>query len=50
MVHVSAIGRCILSRISTCIFLLLSLRSNNKDEFSDGKLLLFFSNNFKVFI
>ena len=49
MVHVSATGKCTLNRISTCIFLLLSSRSNNKMNFQTESY-YFFSNNFKIFV
>ena len=49
MVHVSATDRCSLNRISTCIFLLLSSRSNNKMNFQTENY-FFFSNNFKIFV
>ena len=49
MVHVSATDRCSLSRISTCIFLLLSSRSNNKMNFQTESY-FFFHNNFKIIV
>ena len=49
MVHVSATDRCSLNRISICIFLLFSSKSNNKMNFQTESY-FFFSNNFKIFV
>ena len=45
MIMVSVNGQ-VHSGISTCIFLLLSSRSNNKDDFFEIKDMFFCSNNF----